>query len=737
MRSPAAALLLLAGACSPARTLPQPAPAARTAPAESGDRALVAGLNRRALAGAVTETVHGEQVQDPFRALEQDGELTREWIAAQTERTERALLPSRDPAAEQRLAQLMAIGSLGGVGVGGERLFVTRREGDREQAALYVVEGSATGVPEQPLVDPLSWGPRAALDWFYPSPGGRYVAFGVSHNGDERSELCVIDVDRKQLLAERIAHAKWSGVSWLPDESGFYYHRYPKAGEPNHDPAQEDAYFPRVFFHRLGETGERDPLVWGSERGNDVPSAALSDDGRHLVVVNHRGFTATDVHLLDRGAATASRVAAPDTRRRFADVIVGQDKRSYGTVHRGQLYLVTDIAAQRRRIAAVAPAQAGDPRAWRDVVPEAAGTIEDFVLLRDALAVHYVEDVRSRLLLFDLQGKLRREIELPTRGSIESLDASPTGDTLAFVFSSFFYPPALFRYHAGKDELQAVYQVAHDLDLARFALDRAWVTSADGTRVNVHYVRPEPLPQGARPPVLIYGYGGFDVSLLPQFTRSALYFIERGGIYAVANLRGGGEFGDAWHRAGMLEHKTRVFQDFEAVIRWFGESGITVPERIAITGGSNGGLLVGALITRAPAAFRAAAAYVGLYDMLRYTLFPPAQIWTSELGDPSTPEAARYLHAYSPYHQVVDGTRYPAALIETADHDTRVFWGHSTKFAARLQQAQAGERPIYFYMEREQGHGRGTQLRDLVRRYARMYAFLERELSPRPLPGAR
>jgi prolyl oligopeptidase len=274
-----------------------------------------------------------------------------------------------------------------------------------------------------------------------------------------------------------------------------------------------------------------------------------------------------------------------------------------------------------------------------------------------------------------------------------------------------------------------VYQVAHDLDLTRFALERAWATSADGTRVNVHFVRPEPLPRGAHPPVLIYGYGGFDVSLLPQFTRSALYFIERGGIYAVANLRGGGEFGDAWHRAGMLEHKTRVFQDFEAVIRWFSDSGITVPERIAITGGSNGGLLVGALITRAPGAFRAAAAYVGLYDMLRYTLFPPAQIWTSELGDPNTPEAARYLHAYSPYHQVVDGTHYPAALIETADHDTRVFWGHSTKFAARLQQAQAGELPIYFYMEREQGHGRGTQLRDLVRRYARMYAFLESELA--------
>jgi prolyl oligopeptidase len=361
-------------------------------------------------------------------------------------------------------------------------------------------------------------------------------------------------------------------------------------------------------------------------------------------------------------------------------------------------------------------------------VPEAAGTIAGWTLLRNAIAVHYVEDVHSSVRVFDLDGRAQGEIALPTRGSVDSISGDRHGDRLALTFSSYFYPPALFDYDTRTRTLVRTYQVASDLDTSAYTLDQTRVPSGDGTPINVYYVHKTALAHDGNNPVLLYGYGGFDVSLLPQFTRSALYFIERGGIYAVANLRGGGEFGEAWHRAGMFEHKPQVFDDFEAAIRWFGSSGLSRPERIAITGGSNGGLLVGALVTRAPATFRAAAAYVGLYDMLRYTLFPPAELWTSEYGDPHEPDAARYLHAYSPYHQVQDGAHYPAVLVETADHDTRVHYAHSTKFAARLQDAQAAAQPIYFYMERAQGHGHGTPLHELVRRYARMYGFLEHEL---------
>jgi prolyl oligopeptidase len=229
-------------------------------------------------------------------------------------------------------------------------------------------------------------------------------------------------------------------------------------------------------------------------------------------------------------------------------------------------------------------------------------------------------------------------------------------------------------------------------------------------------------------PVQLTGYGGFNISRLPGFTRAALYWLERGGVYAVANMRGGGEFGEDWHRAGMLDKKQNVFDDFEAVIRWFSASQISQPSKISISGGSNGGLLMGAMITQAPDAFAAAAGYVGLYDMLRYQLFPPAELWIPEYGDPANAEHGKFLAAYSPYHQVRQGLSYPSVLIETADNDTRVYWGHSTKFAARLQQAQAGPRPIYFFMEKQQGHGRGTRLSDLVVRYVRKHAFLEHEL---------
>lgn len=694
----------------------------------------IARLNAEARKGAVTDTLHGVAVDDPYRALEADTPTTRAWIEAQTARTRKALAALEDPRTAERLEALLGIGYLDGVSVGGARLFVTMREGKREQAALYVVEDGKLAA--EPLVDPLTWGQRAALDWSFPSPDGRYVAFGISENGDERSVLQVIDVTARKLIADRIDHAKWSSLSWLNDASGFYYSRYPRPGEPNYDATEEDTYFPRVFFHRLGSDPAGDVRVFGSDTKTDFPYVAVGDEDRWVVVGNFRGWTASDVYLLDRGARADARVAAPDASHALVPVVTGEDKLTTATVHRGALYLLTNIDAPKKRVVRVAPARAADRKAWRTIVPESAAAIEDWTLTRDALAVHYIADVRSRLSLFGLDGRARGDVALPTGGSIESIGAQPGSTSLAFVFNSFFEPPTLFLQDVAAKvaKLPAptrVHQVAHDLDTSAFALGEAEARSADGTPVHVYYVHRKDLVRDGNNPVLLTGYGGFDVALLPDFTRTALYWLERGGVYAVANLRGGGEYGETWHRAGMLANKARVFEDFEAVIRWFSESGISRPEKIAISGGSNGGLLMGAMITRVPSAFRAAVADVGLYDMLRYPLFPPAALWITEYGDPQQPEAARWLASYSPYHNVHDGTAYPAVLVETADHDTRVHWSHSTKFAARLQQAQAGPLPIYFHMEKQQGHGRGTRLSDLVRRYVRRYAFLEDALGMR------
>jgi len=686
----------------------------------------LAKLNAQAREHGVTEQLHGITVEDPYRSLEQRSQLTDAWMTAQTERTEQALGKLRDPAREERLAKLLSIGSFSDLAVGGSRVFAMVREGQREQAALFEI----TEQMGAPLLDPLTHGERAAIDWIYPSLTGRFIALGLSHNGDERSTLLVLDVEKRALLADSIAHAKWSSVAWLSDDSGFYYTRYPGEGEPQYNADEPDSYYPLVLFHRVGSDPKSDVAVWRSERPTDFPFAALSEDDRYLVLHNHRTWTAIDVQLLDRGADPKKRALAPDAAHPLKPIVQGLDRQTSGTVHHGQLYLLTNIAADRKRIVRVPVAQAADQAAWKDVVPESQATIEGWTIAGDELVVHTVQDVRSQLSSRQLDGTRSSELPLPTVGSIEGLSADPKTGLLAFGFSSFFYPPAIFAKSFRKPAAapQLVYQVQHDLDLSALEITQLRARSSDGTEVPVHLVHKKGMARDGTNPVLLTGYGGFNVALLPEFTRNALYWIERGGVYAVANLRGGSEFGESWHRAGMLEHKHHVFEDFEAVLRLLSESGISKPERIAIIGGSNGGLLVAAAITRAPELFAAAIANVGLYDMLRYHLFPPAEIWTSEYGDPREPNAARWLAAYSPYHHVAQGTRYPAVLIESADHDTRVHWAHSTKLAARLQEAQAGERPIYFFLEQQQGHGAGTRLRDLVVQYSRAYAFIESQL---------
>ena len=702
----------------PVQPAPVP-PAARPAPVDE-----LARLNAEFAQAGVQETVAGLRVEDPYRTLEQDNAHTQAWIAAQTSATEAALAKARDPKAEGRLAELLAIGQLGSVQLVGDRIFFSLREGSRERPALFMHDRKAASAvaTDKPIVDPLDYGPNAALDYAIASYDGAYVAFGISDSGDERATLRVYDVRSARVLPDTIAHAKWSSIDWLNDASGFYYTRYPKAGEADFSEQQQDSYFPRVFFHRLGTDPASDPRIFSGDRPVDFPGASLDETDRFAVINNHRSWTASDVWLWDRGAGK-QRAQIPDAKA-LAPIVRDRDNTTYGQVHQGQLYLVTDIDAPRKRVARVLPAQAGDPARWQTLIPESASTLEDVLFTRNYVVVHAIEDVRSKLRVFDLQGKPRGEIELPMAGRVAAMSGARDRDELAFVWSSFFYPPTLFVYDIKTKQLRELYRVHSNFDAGAYELVQRSVPSRDGTPINVYFGQRRGATADGKAPVLIRGYGGFDVSLLPEFTRSALYWLERGGIYAEANLRGGGEFGETWHRAGMLSNKLNVFDDFEAVIRWFSSSGLSNPARIAITGGSNGGLLMGALITRAPDAFAAAASYVGLYDMLRYPLFPPAALWISEYGDPNDPEVARYLLAYSPYHNVKPGVAYPAALIETADHDTRVFWGHSAKFAARLQTATRGPRPIHFYMERAVGHGRGTSLADVVKRQARQLAFL-------------
>lgn len=687
---------------------------------------MLAVWNERARMGATRDVIHGVTVDDPYRALEDDTDATRAWIAGQTHRTEAALMQIAMPGAERRLSELLAIGTIERPTLGGDRVFFMRREGDRERSALYqrTLDGTETL-----LIAPERYGERAAIDWFFPSPNGTHVVFGISDNGDERSTLRVLDVRDGNVSSETIARTKWSSVTWLHDESGFYYTRYPAPGEPNFDEANAESYFPRLFFHTLGTDPTRDPLVWGAPEPTDFPWLQVSDDDRYLLVHNYRGWTKSDVFVLDRGADVAQRVIVPDATHTLRTVVEGLDALTDGRVHRGHIYLHTNLDAARGRIVRVDVAHAEDRNAWQTIVAETDGTIENWTLTQNAVAVHRVENVQSRLDLYatDKPGA-PRTIGLPHVGAIDGLDGDARSDRLVFSFSSFFVPPALYSVASADAEPEALVRVATTFDASRYALSREQITSADGTKVNVYLMHAANLVRDGNNPVLLYGYGGFNVSLLPSFSRSALYWLERGGIYAVANIRGGGEHGEAWHRDGMLGNKHHVFEDFEAVIAWLTSSKLSRPGRIAINGGSNGGLLMGAMLTRVPEQVGAVIAGVGLYDMVRYPKFPPAALWISEYGDPERAEDFAYLHAYSPYHRVRDGVSYPFTLIETADHDTRVHWAHSTKLTARMQEAASDPTRVYFFMEKQLGHGRGTSLHDQVRRQLRMQAFLTRAL---------
>jgi len=673
-------------------------------------------LNAPFLEGSVTDVVHGAEVADPWRSLEDDSDATWAWVDAQTALTRDYMAGNARSERSERIEELLSIGYFGDTAQAGGLLFYTKRDGDAEQAILWVVSPLAE---PRVLVNPNLQGERVAIDWFYPSPQGTYVAYGLSENGDERSTLHILEVATGDHMAEQIPHTKWTSLAWLGDESGFYYTRFPAPGEPDYDAENEDAYSAHLFFHALGRAPERDRLVFEAPEPTYFLGPEVSDDDRWLLVQVWRSWSASDLYLIDREQPNADPVTITE----------GGDALVYGDIFDGRLIMHSNEAHPMGRLLEVPVEMAADATAWDELVPEAEGSIDGVAYTENHLVVAYVEDVTSVIRIFDAVGLPLGEVPLPDRGSVGALATDPeNGDTLFFTFNSFFHPPAVYGVDVPDGDVTRRFGVGADIDPSGYRLTRETVRSSDGTDVPVHIVHRRDAVLDGSNPVLVNGYGGFNVSMTPGFQRNVLYWLEQGGVFVQASIRGGGEFGEAWHRDGMLGNKQNVFDDFEAVIRWLSSSGWSAPNRIAITGGSNGGLLMGAMLTQCPDAFAAAVSSVGLYDMVRFTEFPPAEIWMGEYGDPSIEQEFEWLHAYSPYHHVAEGTEYPATLILTADSDTRVSWQHSTKFAAALQWNTGADRPILFHMERDSGHGAGTSRSSIVEEYVDRYTFIETQL---------
>ena len=676
----------------------------------------------------VIDNYHGRQVTDPYRWLEDSSAPeTQQFIAAQNAYTRSVLenVPRRDEL-RHRVERLLTIGRVASPRIGGKNYFYERRDGRQNQAVVYVRQGRQG--EDHPLIDVNALAPDGtiALDWWYPSEDGKYVAFGTSPNGSELSTLQVIETATGKLLAAKIQRTRAASVAWLPDSSGFYYTRYPWFGDV---PAGEEMYNRRVFFHQINSAGNvhgaQDPLIFPAD-GMELapqhwPNVSISKDGRWLLVEVNEGWTKTELYLKD-----LSPMAPDAVRGRFQRITTGKDFLYHGEILDGQLYITTNEDAPRLRVFKAACA-APERSNWKEIIPESDAVIEGrAAIIARKLFVHSIKNASSQLSLFDLDGRLEANVAMPALGSIFDLGGNWNSDSGFFGFVSYAIPPTVFEVSLNGQTTEWA-RVESGIDAARYQVEQLWFSSKDGTRVPMFVVSRKGLVKNGRNPTLLSGYGGFNAGRTPVFNRNAmLLLLDQGGVYVDVQLRGGNEFGEDWHRSGMLEKKQNVFDDFIAAAEHLIAEKYTDAAHLAIQGGSNGGLLVGAALTQRPDLFRAVVCQVPLLDMLRYQNFQIAKLWIPEYGSSDNPEQFKYLYAYSPYHHVKAGTQYPAVLFMTAESDTRVDPMHAVKMAALLQAEAANgpEQPILLRVDAKAGHGVGKPIMKLVEDAVDVWSFL-------------
>jgi prolyl oligopeptidase len=675
--------------------------------------------------GPITEVIHGATIVDDYRWLEGDsadpvdrGKVTPEvaaWTDAQNQYTRRVLdtLPGR-AALEARLRPLMEVGSVTAPQVRAGRLFYTKREGSQDQAVVYWRE-SLDG-ESRVLIDPagLDSTGLTTVEWISPSPDGRIVAYGTYRAGDENTSLHLIEVDTRRVLPLQIPN-RTQAPDWLPDGSGFVYQNLKHAKDP---------YSGQVMFHRVGHDVARDVVLFRqfTKSENEKlsttwgPFGSLSRDGRWLLLGYWVDTKSNDLWLVDfheflRTGRLERRV-----------VSVGTEGQVSGTVVDDALILQSTKGAPNGRIV-TARTSAPDAANWRDLVPAREGAvIEGMSIGNGVVAVSYLKNAANVVEIFTLSGRSLGAVNQPGIGAV-SVAAEDDRTDGFLTFTSFNYPTTIFHVDFTRPSEPARLWERPDVpvDPTTAEVEQVWYASKDGTKISMFLVHNKGLAKNGALPTILWGYGGFNVSVTPAFSATLFQWLDAGGLYAVPNLRGGGEYGERWHEAGMLAHKQNTFDDFIAAAEWLIENGYTTSQKLAIKGGSNGGLLTGAVVTQRPDLVRAAFVEVPLLDMLRYQDFLMARYWVPEYGSAENAADFAFLRAYSPYHHVKPGTKYPAVFLTAGEHDTRVHALHARKMAALLQAATTSdpaEQPVLLWVDREAGHGQGKplnlRLRDVV-----------------------
>ena len=672
----------------------------------------------------VVDDYHGTRVPDPYRWLEDsDSPETRAWIDGENQITESYLSQIAERATiRQRLTQLWNYPKYGAPFHKAGRFFFFKNDGLQNQAVLYKQVSLAADA--EVLLDPnvLSQDGTVALSTLAVSEDGRLLAYGTSASGSDWEEFRVRDIATARDRSDHLRWIKFSGASWTHDGRGFFYSRYPEAADKALTSVNR---FQKVYYHRLGSDQTQDVLVYERPDQPDWGfSAAVTDDGRYLVMNVWLGTDRRNrVYYLDLRSATRPKVTGAVAR------LLDDFDASYGFIGNDGpvFYFLTDLDAPKKRVIAIDTRQPERAR-WREIIPQGEDVLEGVQIIHDVFVAHSMHDAHSRLRLFALDGRFLKDVALPTLGAVASISGERKDDQMFYAFTSFLYPTTIFRYDFTAGTSSVFKAPAIDFDPSGYETSQVFYASKDGTRVPMFVTHKKGIKLDGSNPTYLYGYGGFDISLTPSFSVSLLAWLELGGVYAVPNLRGGGEYGEDWHQAGMHEKKQNVFDDFIAAAEYLIAQGYTTPAKLAIGGGSNGGLLVGAAITQRPELFGAALPAVGVMDMLRFHKFTIGWAWVTEYGSADSAAQFPYLYKYSPLHNLRAGTRYPATLITTADHDDRVVPGHSFKFAATIQAAQAGPKPVLIEIETKAGHGAGKPTSKVIEEQADRWAFLVKNL---------
>jgi len=676
--------------------------------------------------GNVSDNYNGKKVSDPYRWLEDlSSQPVKDWVAAQNKVSQPRLaaLPQRAWIKDE-LTRLWSYERFNTPVKEGGRYFFLRNDGKQNQSVLFVSDSLDS--PGRVLVDPntASADATVALSDFTPSPKGDVVAYAFSDGGTDWQIWSFRRVADGKDLRDTLRFTKFWGISWARDGSGVYYSRYPSLPNGRGD----DAARPAVYFHKMGESQDSDRLVYAvTDHPTRVPSARVTEDGRYLIITLFDGYDRNGVSVLDLREADAKATPlfyAWDALYTF----IGSNGE--------HLYFQTTKDAPLRRVIEVDARKPAGSR-WPTVVPEDTVALEEASYVGGRIIAKYVRDAHSVARVFNTSGAMVGQVPLPGMGTVAGFSGEGRESETFFSYTDYLTPLQIYRYDvaANKASLWRKASVAASMDA--YVTEQVFYSSKDGTRVPMYITHRRDMPRDGSQPFLLYGYGGFNVSLTPAFRASVLAWLEMGGAYAEANLRGGGEYGEGWHQAGTLQNKQRVFDDFIAAAEYLVRERYTRPARLGIHGRSNGGLLVGAALTQRPELFAAALPAVGVLDMLRYhTASANALQWSSDYGVSEDPEQFKALYAYSPVHNVKQGMCYPPTLITTADHDDRVVPWHSYKFAAALQAVQVCSNPILLRVETRAGHGAGKPVWMQIDDFADQWAFLAKYLEMTVPPGA-